>query len=80
MVKRDKESKVKITLSVTGKNYENFKKLADSIGLSVSALIDMLMYFSVKYADKFGEIFQLGLKESFLKEVEHFVDKAKGND
>jgi len=80
MVKRNKESKVKITLSVTGKNYENFKKLADSIGLSASALIDMLMYFSFKYADRFGEIFQLGLKESFLKEVEGFVDKAKADD
>ena len=50
--------KKNINLTVNPENYENFKRLASSLGLSASALMDLLMYFVCKYHDKFEKLFQ----------------------
>lgn len=59
--------KKKVNLTVNPENYENFRKLASSLGLSTSALIDLIMYFVCKYADKIDQLFEVN--EDLFQEV-----------
>ena len=67
MAKRRKEPRTRVNMTVNPRNYEEFKKVASRLGVSASALLDMVMYFVIKYADKIEEM--LYIRQDFLKDV-----------
>jgi len=60
-------NKARLNITVSPENYQEFKKISKRLGVSVSALIDLIMFFVVKYYDRIDEVFTVN--KQFFNEV-----------
>jgi len=67
------KDKIKVTITVKPDNYRAFQKLAKSMGVSVSALLDVVMYICVRYVDNIDEILRVVIRDSVLDEVKELL-------
>jgi len=71
---KDNKDKIHLHLTVNPNNLREFKKIAKDLGVSVSALIDLIMFFVVKYYDRINEIFTLKDEKVFNKVITYLTD------
>ncbi|GAB6888978.1 hypothetical protein JCM13304A_24810 [Desulfothermus okinawensis JCM 13304] len=73
-MKSRKLGKVKVTLTLREENYNNFRKLCEGMGLSVSSALDIIIYFILKYGDNLDKYIKEDLFDKVLDDLKGLIE------